>query len=99
MWIDANILLRLLTKQPEPMFQALVRTLQTMENQGHTVRVHPLHVTEALFVLEGKVYQVPADQAARELLEVLSLKVFEVCDEWFLASARRGTVSGDKIAP
>jgi predicted nucleic-acid-binding protein len=54
MWADTNILVRLVTQHPTPQFQAVQTYLQTVTT---AIKVHPAHICEALYVLEGQVYQ------------------------------------------
>lgn len=77
---DANFLLRLLTRHPPAQFQAAIKLLETLEAEGQRVEVHPMHVAEAVFVLEGSVYQLPAKTVAQELEVLLSAGVFRLRD-------------------
>lgn len=65
------------------MFEAARAYLERLEHSSTLQRlmVHPAHVCEAVFVLEGKVYQMSSAQTAHNLRQVLSLAVFEVVDE------------------
>ncbi len=89
MWADTNILIRLITKQPQEQFEAVYRHLKKLEQTSQTVSVHPVHIAEAIFVLEGKVYQYTPEQAARDLLTVLSMTVFSPADEIAVINALR----------
>jgi predicted nucleic acid-binding protein len=89
MWADTNILIRLVTKQPKDQFEAVYRLLEKLEKTDQTLSVHPVHVAEAIFVLEGKVYQYTPEQAAKDLLTVLSMTVFTPADEIAVINALR----------
>jgi predicted nucleic acid-binding protein len=89
MWVDTNILIRLITKQPREQFEAVYRVLENLEKTGQTVSVHPVHIAEAVFVLEGKIYQYTPEQAAKDLLTVLSMTVFLPADEIAVVNALR----------
>ncbi len=76
-WADTNILLRLITKSPVHQLEAIKQFLKTAVVP---VLVHPAHICEALFVLEGKIYQFSAQQAAQDIAMLLSSDRFEVID-------------------
>lgn len=89
MWADTNILIRLVTRQPSDQFEAVYRYLEKLEKTARALSVHPVHVAEAIFVLEGKVYQYTSQQAAKDLLAVLSMTVFAPADEIAVVNALR----------
>ncbi|WP_456410638.1 PIN domain-containing protein [Oceanithermus sp.] len=84
---DANVLLRLVTRAPETMFRAARDFLLDLEAQGRRLKVHPMHVAEAIYVLEGEVYGLSPEEAARELGTLLTARVFEPLDEAALMRA------------
>ena len=86
---DANVLLRLITRTPEPLFLAARDFLLEVEKKGQRVQVHPMHVAEAVYVLEGRVYGLSRNVAARELLTLLEARVFEPVDGAVLVKALR----------
>jgi len=86
---DANVLLRLITRTPEPLFLAARDFLLGVEKKGQRVQVHPMHVAEAVYVLEGRVYGLSRNVAARELLTLLEARVFEPVDGAVLVKALR----------
>ncbi len=86
MWADTNILVRLVTQQPIVQFQAVQTFLQTVRIP---IRVHPAHICEAVYVLEGQVYQLSAARAAQELTLILSASCFEVLDAIAVANTLR----------
>lgn len=95
MLVDTNVLVRLVTKHPPGMFEGARRYLQEAERRGEKLAVHPVHVTEALFVLEGKVYSLQPEQAASELRQLLTMEVLEVDDgPAVLEALRRYPLSG-----
>ncbi len=83
-WADTNILIRLITKDPQPQFEAVVAFLQ---NTQTPLRVHPAHICEAIFVLEGQFYQYTSFDAAHELSIALSGVFFQVIDYAAIAKA------------
>lgn len=89
MWADTNILIRLVTKQPPDQFEAAYRYLEKLEQANQTLSVHAVHVAEAVFVLEGKIYHYTPAQAAKDLLTVLSMTVFVPADEIAVVNALR----------
>lgn len=84
---DANVLLRLVTRAPEPMFRAARDFVLGLEERGRRLMVHPMHVAEAIYVLEGEVYGLSPEEAARELGTLLTARVFEPLDEAVLTRA------------
>ncbi len=78
---DTNVLLRLVTRVPESMFRAVRDLLLELEEKGRRMHVHPMHVAEAVYVLEGEVYGLSPEEAARELATLLTARVFEPLDE------------------
>ncbi len=86
---DADVLLRLITRAPEPLFLAARDFLLKAEKKGQRVQVHPLHVAEAVYMLEGRVYGLNRNVAARELLTLLEARVFEPVDGAVLVKALR----------
>jgi predicted nucleic-acid-binding protein len=86
MWADTNILVRLITKSPTAQYQAVVQFLSQVSKP---VFVHPTHVCEAMFVLEGNYYNYSAIQATGELALVLSASCFDVIDATAIANTLR----------
>ncbi len=85
-WADTNILVRLITKSPTAQYQAVVQFLSQV---SQPVFVHPAHVCEVMFVLEGNYYQYDVIQAAQELALILSASCFEVIDATAISNALR----------
>lgn len=81
MFVDANVLIRLVTRHPEPMYRAARAWLEYADAQALRLRVHPVHVAEAVFVLEGRVYGLASGVVSAELLTLLSAQVLAVQDE------------------
>ncbi|GAB5603084.1 hypothetical protein FJNA_16100 [Thermus sp. FJN-A] len=81
---DTNVLLRLLTKGPESLYRAVRAWILRAEAEGRILEVHAVHVAEALYVLEGRIYGVPRAQAAQELGLLLSTQPFRVREEGVL---------------
>ena len=75
-WLDTSVIIRLITKQPEELFQRASAVLKKAEGAGGTFHVHPVHVAEAVYVL-GKVYGYERSQVAHDLLTLLSIGIVE----------------------
>jgi predicted nucleic-acid-binding protein len=71
------------------MYEAARAYLEAVERspEPQRLRVHPAHICEAVFVLEGKIYEMSSAQTAHDLRQVLSLAVFEVADETAVVNA------------
>ncbi|WP_287416863.1 PIN domain-containing protein [Oceanithermus sp.] len=78
---DANVLLRLITRTPPPMYEAARRFLEKAEEDGTRVEVHPVHAAEVVYVLESDLYGLTSETAAGELLTLLDARVFAPIDE------------------
>jgi predicted nucleic acid-binding protein len=76
-WADANLLIRLVTKQPAEHFQRARAILQRAETEGFQLCVHSLVVAECVYVLEG-VYEYSREQLSQDLRTVLAMRVLEV---------------------
>ena len=83
-WADTNILLRLITKTPIHQLEAIKQFLKAATAP---VLVHPAHICEALYVLEGQVYQFSASRAAQDIAMLLSSNRFEVIDALAVTNA------------
>jgi len=66
MWVDANVVLRLLTGQPEEQARAASRLMAKADAGELRLRLCPLVVAEAVCVLTSA-YDVPADQVTEVL--------------------------------
>ena len=84
---DANFLLRLLTKYPEPMYRAALAFALKAEEEGTRIEVHPVHVAEVIYVLEGRIYGLSSEESASELLALLSARPFAPREEEALTAA------------
>lgn len=84
---DANFLLRLITKHPEPMYRAARAFALEAEKLGEQVEVHPMHVAEAIYVLEGRIYGLSPKEAAGEILLLLEARPFAPREEKALLAA------------
>ncbi len=78
MWADTNILIRLATKSPIEQYEAVETFFEQTKDPIH---VHAAHVCEAIFVLEGQVYQMTPQNAAQVLGIVLSVEALTVVDD------------------
>lgn len=73
---DANFLLRLVTKHPEPMYQAALAFALEAERRSTPIEVHPIHVAEVIYVLEGRIYGLSPKEVAEEVLALLGTRPF-----------------------
>ena len=76
-WADANLLIRLVTKQPTEHFERARALLHRAEVERFQLHVHPLVVAECVYVLEG-VYEYTREQLSQDLRTVLAMRVMEV---------------------
>lgn len=83
-WADTNILLRLITKTPVHQLEAIKQFLKAAVAP---VLVHPAHICEALYVLEGQVYKFSTARAAQDIAMLLSSDRFEVIDALAVTNA------------
>jgi len=86
---DANFLLRLITKVPESHYRKARDEALAIEEARGVIEVHPVHVAEALYVLEGRVYEVPPAEAAGSLLTLLESRPFKPREPQALLNALR----------
>ena len=86
---DANFLLRLITKAPKDHYEKARDVAQALEAAGGAIEVHPVHVAEALYVLEGRIYGVPPEEAAKALLLLLESRPFKPREAPALLNALR----------
>jgi len=85
--VDANVLLRLITREPRGMYEAARNFLLELEEDGEKAAVHPVHAAEVVYVLEGELYGLAPAEAAAELLTLLDARVFAPIDEPVLLRA------------
>lgn len=64
--LDTNILVRLLTGEPENQAKAVVAFFQQIENENRAVELPPLIVAETIYVLQS-FYKVPKAEIAPKL--------------------------------
>ncbi|HGY09090.1 MAG TPA: type II toxin-antitoxin system VapC family toxin [Oceanithermus profundus] len=79
--VDANVLLRLITREPRGMYEAARNFLLELEEDGEKAAVHPVHAAEVIYVLEGELYGLAPAEAAGELLTLLEGRVFAPVEE------------------
>lgn len=53
LWVDANILIRFLTGEPQQMADKVERLLEAAQRHALTLRVHPVVVAETVWVLQS----------------------------------------------
>lgn len=76
-WLDANVLLRFITKTPADMADRARALLKRAEAGEVDLRVHPLVVAEATWVLLSA-YGYSKEQITQELVSVLELAALQV---------------------
>ncbi len=79
--LDANIIIRLLTGEPEDHYEAARAFLENTENNNHLVYIEPLVMAEVIFVLTGKVYGLDRKLVVKELQFFLSNPKLVVINE------------------
>jgi predicted nucleic acid-binding protein len=84
---DANFLLRLITKHPQPMYRAARAFALEAEREGIPIEVHPMHVAEAVYVLEGRIYGLSPRETTKGLLALLAARPFAPREEEALLAA------------
>lgn len=92
-WIDANLILRFLTREPQDLAERALHFIQRAERGEITLRLTPLVIAEVVWVL-GSFYKYPRSQIAETLtafleadgLVVEELEVSLAALEW-IASA------------
>lgn len=70
-WVDANVILRLLTGQPEEQARASAALMHRADAGELRLRIAPLVVAEVVWVLTSA-YAVPVDRVAAVLREFLA---------------------------
>ena len=92
--LDANIILRLLTGEPENHYEAAKAFLEIAENGNRQIYIEPLVMAEVIFVLTGKVYELDRKLVTKELqcfltnpkLTVINEPVMKLALDKFAAS-------------
>jgi predicted nucleic acid-binding protein len=69
-WIDANLILRFLTKQPQDLAERSLRFIQRAEQGEITLQITPLVIAEVVWVL-GSFYRYPRPEIAQTLIPFL----------------------------
>lgn len=69
-WIDANLILRFLTREPQDLAERTLRFIQRAEQGEITLQVTPLVIAEVVWVL-GSFYKYPRTQIAETLTDFL----------------------------
>jgi predicted nucleic acid-binding protein len=76
--VDTNILLRFLTGEPELQAEQARRLVEKCERGELVLKILPLVVAEAVFVLSGKFYAFSRADIAKELIQFLQTPSIEV---------------------
>lgn len=71
LWVDANILLRFVTREPDDLFQRALRLVERAERGEVTLRLSPLVVAEIVWVLKS-FYKYPRTQIAEVLVPLVT---------------------------
>lgn len=85
-WVDANVLLRFLTGEPEPMAERARRLMRRAEQGEVRLILSPLVVAEMVWVLKS-FYQRSYDEIARVLVPLFSADGVETEDREILIRA------------
>jgi predicted nucleic acid-binding protein len=98
LWVDANVLLRLITGDPPKMAQRALRLVERAELGEVILRLSPLVVTEMVWVL-GSFYQYPRTQIAEVLLPLVTARGVELeqAEQVVAALDRMATANVDFI--
>jgi len=78
-FIDANVILRFLTKDPLPMAEAALRIFQEAKSGKMSLLIIPITVAEVVWVLES-FYDYPKAKIAETMTQFLSCEGLEVED-------------------
>ncbi|GIX48418.1 MAG: ribonuclease VapC [Candidatus Tectimicrobiota bacterium] len=79
-WVDTNVLVRLVTKEPAASFRRALALVEEAEAGRLSLAVHPLHVAEATYVLRA-LYGYCREAIRDDLGVVLRLRALKVYDE------------------
>jgi len=71
MWLDANVLIRLITTEPPELFQRALRLVERADRGEVTLRLLPMVVAEVIWVLRS-FYKYPRTQIAELLLPLVT---------------------------
>ena len=98
LWVDANVLLRLITGDPPEMAQRALRLVEQAELGEVTIKLSPLVVAEMVWVL-GSFYRYPRTQIAEVLLPLVSARgvSLEEAEQVMAALDRMATANIDFI--
>ncbi len=70
-WIDANLILRFLTREPQDLAERALRFIQRAERGEITLHITPLVIAEVVWVLSS-FYKYPKSEIAETLIAFLS---------------------------
>ena len=71
LWVDANVLLRLITKEPDDLYQRALRLAEQAERGEVTLKLSPLVVAEIVWVLVS-FYKYSRTQVSEVLLSLVT---------------------------
>jgi predicted nucleic acid-binding protein len=83
LWVDANVLLRFLTGEPEPMAERATRLMQRAEQGEVLLILSPLVIAEIVWVLKS-FYRHSYDEISQAMIPLLSADGIEVEDRELL---------------
>ncbi|MGI8912938.1 MAG: PIN domain-containing protein [Chloroflexota bacterium] len=86
--LDANMLLRLLTNEPQPLAERTAILLAAAEQQQIALVVAPLILAEVVYVLQS-VYKWPRTDIAQGMLEMLAAPTLVVLEPEVIAQTLR----------
>ncbi|MBD2578643.1 PIN domain-containing protein [Oscillatoria sp. FACHB-1406] len=96
LWVDANILLRLLTGEPPELAQRALRLVQRAERGEVTLRLSPMVVAEIIWVLSS-FYRYSRTEIAEVLLPLIVAEgiIAEQAEQTIAAIERMAAVNVD----
>jgi predicted nucleic acid-binding protein len=98
LWVDANVLLRLITNDPLDLAERSTRLVQRAEQGDITLRVSPLVVAEIVWVLNS-FYKYSRTQVAEVLIPLLTSEglLLENSEQIIAALEQMATVNVDFV--
>lgn len=98
LWVDANVLLRLITGDPPEMAQRALRLVERAELGEVTLRLSPLVLAEMVWVL-GSFYRYSRTEITEVLLPLVTTRgvVLEQAEQVVVALDRMATANVDFI--
>lgn len=86
LWVDANVLLRFVTREPDDLFQRALRLVEQAEQGEVTLRLSPLVVAEIVWVLRS-FYRYSRTEIAEVLVPLVTAQGITLQDEDLVVAA------------